>query len=218
MQRRQFLEASLASASLAAAATASAGPSALGAPGAPGAAREASREGHQSSAQKPRNGRLRQAASRWCYGGIALDELCRAIAALGGQGVDLLDEDEWHVPAKFGLTCSMCNGPGGITKGWNRMEHHDELAKKAEPMLVKAAGLKLPNLIVFTGNRAGISDADGIKNCVTGLKRITPIAEKLGVTLHLEYLNSRHDHADYQLDRTEIGVAICKQEIGRAHV
>ncbi|MCE9596175.1 MAG: TIM barrel protein [Planctomycetes bacterium] len=164
-----------------------------------------------ASAQTKRTGRIRQSASRWCYGGMTLEELCRNVAALGGVGVDLLDENEWEVPAKFGLTCSMCNGPGGITKGWNRVEHHDELVKRAEPMLAKAAALKLPNLIVFTGNRDGQSEADGIKNCVTGLKRLTPLAEKLGVTLQLEYLNSRHDHGDYQFDHTSLGVEICKQ-------
>jgi hydroxypyruvate isomerase len=165
----------------------------------------------RAQAPAKRNGRIRQAASRWCYGGLTLDELCKHVAAFGGVAIDLLDEHEWDVPAKYGLTCSMCNGPGGITKGWNRVEHHDELVKRAEPMLATAAAKKLPNLIVFTGNREGLSDADGIKNCVAGLKRLTPLAEKLGVTLQLEYLNSRHDHADYQFDRTALGVEICKQ-------
>jgi hydroxypyruvate isomerase len=65
-------------------------------------------------------------------------------------------------------------------------------------------------MIVFSGNREGISDADGIKNCVAGLKRVTPLAEKLGVTLCLELLNSRVDHHDYQCDRTDWGVEVCK--------
>lgn len=193
MQRRQFLGASLAAAWAA------------------GNSPIARASAQEPVARKQRKGRIRQSASRWCYGGMSLDELCKHVAALGGVAVDLLDEPEWTVPATYGLTCSMCNGPGGIGQGWNRVEHHDELVKKGEPMLAKAAELKLPNLIVFTGNRAGISDADGIKNCVTGLKRLTPLAEKLGVTLHLEYLNSRHDHGDYHFDRTALGVEICKQ-------
>jgi len=129
---------------------------------------------------------------------------------MGLKSIELLDEKEWKVPAKYGLTCAMANGPGPIHKGWNRVEQHDELVKASERMLplVKDAGL--PNMIVFSGNREGISDADGIKNCVAGLKRVTPLAEKLGVTLCLELLNSRVDHHDYQCDRTDWGVEVCK--------
>jgi hydroxypyruvate isomerase len=168
-------------------------------------------DAQQESAPPPKlKGRIKQSACRWCYGSIPLEDLCRAGAALGLKSIELLDEKEWKIPAKYGLTCAMANGPGPIHKGWNKVEHHDELVKGSERMLplVKDAGL--PNMIVFSGNRAGISDADGMKNCIAGLKRITPLAEKLGVTLCLELLNSRVDHHDYQCDRTDWGVEVCK--------
>lgn len=154
--------------------------------------------------------RIRQAASRWCYGGMPLDALCEQAAAIGIAAIDLLDEPEWDVPKKHGLTCSMCNGPGGIDKGWNKLEHHDELVAKAERLLPKIAERGLANMIVFSGNRAGTSDADGMRNCVAGFKRIAPLAEQVGVTLQIEVLNSRHDHADYQFDRVEWGVDVLK--------
>jgi hydroxypyruvate isomerase len=155
-------------------------------------------------------GRIHHSACRWCYGSIALDELCRQAAAMGLKSIELLDEKEWKVPAQHGLTCAMANGPGPIHKGWNRVEHHDDLVRASERLLPLVADAKLPNMIVFSGNRAGISDADGIRNCVTGLKRIAPLAERLGVTLCLELLNSRVDHHDYQCDRTDWGVEVCK--------
>ena len=166
----------------------------------------------QKDAAHPRvlKGRIHHSACRWCYGSIPLDDLCRAGAALGLKSIELLDEKEWKVPAKYGLTCAMANGPGPIHKGWNRVEHHDELVKASERMLPLAKDAGLPNMIVFSGNRAGISDADGIRNCVAGLKRVTPLAEKLGLTLCLELLNSRVDHHDYQCDRTDWGVEVCK--------
>jgi hydroxypyruvate isomerase len=72
--------------------------------------------------------------------------------------------------------------------------------------LVKARGI--PNQIVFSGNRAGQDDAEGIRNCITGLKRLMPLAESLGITIIMELLNSKVDHGDYQCDRTPFGVKI----------
>jgi hydroxypyruvate isomerase len=45
---------------------------------------------------------------------------------------------------------------------------------------------------------------------VTGLKEILPIAEKHGVILHMELLNSKVDHNDYMCDNSIWGVALCK--------
>ncbi len=60
----------------------------------------------------------------------------------------------------------------------------------------------MPNIVCFSGNRAGLSDGEGIANCIAGFKRITPTAERNGVTLCLEVLNSKVDHHDYQADHT----------------
>jgi len=150
----------------------------------------------------PIKGRLKQSACRWCYGGLSLDRLCEAGKAIGLQGIDLLGENDWAVCAKYGLTPSMANGPGNIPDGWNHVENHDRLVKGAERLLplVKAAGA--PNMILLSGNRRGIGDAEGMANCVTGVKRIIPLAEQLGVNIVMELLNSKRDHKDYQMDHT----------------
>ena len=59
-------------------------------------------------------GRLKQSVSRWCYGGIELEALCREAAAMGFHAIDLLDEKDWGVPGKHGLVCSLGNGAGGL--------------------------------------------------------------------------------------------------------
>jgi hydroxypyruvate isomerase len=66
-------------------------------------------------------------------------------------------------------------------------------------------------MIVFSGNRRGMSDADGLKHCADGLRKITPLAEKLGVTVIMELLNSRVDHGDYQCDRTDWGAELVQR-------
>ena len=112
---------------------------------------------------------------------------------------------------KYGLTCAMAHGAGkGITQGFNRVDLHDELVADYESLIpqVSAAGLK--NLICFSGNRKGLDDTQGIKNCAKGLKRLMKVAEKNNVTLVMELLNSKVDHKDYQCDHTAWGVELYK--------
>jgi hydroxypyruvate isomerase len=155
-------------------------------------------------------GRLKQSVSRWCYGGIQLETLCQEAAALGFHAIDLLDERDWGVPARYGLVCALGNGAGPIHKGFNRLEQHDELVHGTERLLGIAKAAGVPSLIVFSGNRAGLSDEEGAKNCITGLKRVAGTAEKLGVQIVIEYLNSKVDHGDYQFDHMRFGVDVVK--------
>lgn len=167
--------------------------------------------GEAQEPSPPLKGRLKQSVCKWCYGRIPLDEFCQAAARIGLKSVELLGENDWATVKQYGLTCAMANGPSGITKGWNRLEEHDALVRESERLLPLAAAAGLPNMIVFSGNRGGLSDGEGLRNCATGLKRIMPLAEQLGVTVCMELLNSKRDHKDYQCDRTEWGVNLVKE-------
>ncbi|HUQ46478.1 MAG TPA: TIM barrel protein [Gemmatimonadaceae bacterium] len=156
------------------------------------------------------HGRLKHSVSRWCYGKIPLDDLCKAAKAIGFRSVELLDEADWTVPARHGLTCAMANGFGKIPIGFNRLDQHDRLVADAERMIPRAAAAGVPNIVCFSGNRAGMSDGEGIANCITGFRRLAPTAERYGVTLCLELLNSKVDHADYHADHTAWGVQVVK--------
>ena len=153
-------------------------------------------------------GRLKLSVSRWCYGKIPLDDLCEAAKAIGFRSIELLDEADWEVPRRHGLVCAMANGFGTIPVGFNRPTQHDKLVADAERMIPRAAAAGVPNIVCFSGNRGGMSDGEGIANCIAGFKRITPLAERHGVTLCLELLNSKVDHADYQADHTAFGVQV----------
>ncbi|MBV6522587.1 MAG: hypothetical protein MNPFHGCM_02735 [Gemmatimonadaceae bacterium] len=166
---------------------------------------------HWSSLAVPRTGRLQQSVCRWCYDGIPLEQLCRAAEEMGLKSVELLGEREWHVPKQFGLTCAMANGPSTIAVGFNRPNEHDRLVAESERLLQLIAAQGLPNMIVFSGNRGGMSDGEGLENCARGLRRVAPIAERLGVTVCMELLNSKIDHRDYQCDRTPWGVELVKR-------
>ncbi|MBS1707595.1 MAG: TIM barrel protein [Armatimonadetes bacterium] len=155
-------------------------------------------------------GRLNQSVCKWCYS-MSLDDLAANAAKLGLKSVELLTEDQWPVVQKHGLTCAVAMGPTSIGTGWNRVENHDKFVEGSERLLPLVAKAGLPNMIVFSGNRNGISDEEGMANCAKGLKRIMPLAEKLGVTVIMELLNSKVDHHDYQCDKTPWGVELCKR-------
>jgi hydroxypyruvate isomerase len=161
--------------------------------------------------------RLKHSVSRWCYGKMSLDDLCATAKGIGYDGIDLLDPADWPIVKQHGLVCSMANGFGTIPVGFNRLEHHDKLVADAERLIPAAAAAGVPNIVCFSGNRAGLSDGDGIANCVTGLKRLAPTAEKHGVTLCLELLNSKVDHHDYQADHTAFGAQVV-QGVGSPRV
>ncbi len=158
-------------------------------------------------------GKINHSACRWCYSTVPLDELCKRGKEIGLSGIDLLTIDEVPTAQKYDLTCSMVHFDGkgyGIPKGFNRLEHHKDLIEYYEDRIPKAAKLGLKNYICFSGNRAGLSDEQGLANCVIGLKKIMAIAEKNKITVCMELLNSKIDHKDYQCDNSNWGTALVK--------
>lgn len=169
--------------------------------------------------QPPKPRKLRQSVCRWIYQQIPLDEFCRQVAAIGITGIDLLTANEWPIPNKHGLVCTMAYGPKTmqIHHGLNRKEHHAEFVTECERLLPRIAEAGIPNMIVFSGNRDGQDDATGIANCIAGLQQLAPLAERHGVTLCLEYLNSKVDHKDYAFDRLQYGLQVV-QGVGSQRV
>ncbi|MFQ6097700.1 MAG: hydroxypyruvate isomerase family protein [Armatimonadota bacterium] len=72
------------------------------------------------------------------------------------------------------------------------------------------AANNIPSLICFSGNREGLDDLQGLRNCAACLKRVAGYAEDKGVTLCTELLNSKVNHPDYQCDHTAWGVVLCE--------
>ncbi len=156
-----------------------------------------------------RSGRIRQSVSRWCYKSIPLDTLCAAVAEMGLKGIDLLQPEEYEVPRRYGLVCAMGYAGGGeIDRGLNRLENHAAIEAGFRKYIPLAAKAGVPNVITFSGLRAGLSDEEGARNTVAGLRRLRSIAEDHGVTICMELLNSRVDHPDYMADHTAWGAKV----------
>jgi hydroxypyruvate isomerase len=99
----------------------------------------------------------------------------------------------------------------GIEQGFNDPKLHNELVKSYEEIIPKVAAAGFNQIICFSGNRRGMADEEGMKNCAVGLKRLMPTAEKYKVTLVMELLNSKVNHKDYMCDRTHWGAALADQ-------
>jgi hydroxypyruvate isomerase len=171
-------------------------------------------------AELPDVGRLpaafKHSVCRWPYGKLSVDELARMARELKLDSVELLERDEWPIARSHGLSCAMGYAPvpeprTRLTRGFNRLEHHTWLLPAYERAIPLAAAARIPNLICFSGNRDGLDEEEGLANCARGLESLLPAAERHGVTICMELLNSKVDHADYQCDRTPWGVALVKR-------
>ncbi len=157
-------------------------------------------------------GRVNHSVCKWCYPKIALEDLCVAGKEMGLRSIELLEVADFRTLKKHDLACAMVSGvPGGITKGLNRLENHDAIFEFFERTIPIVAEAGYPNIICFSGNRAGMDDQKGLENCAVGLKRIAPTAEKHKINICMELLNSKVNHPDYMCDHTAWGVELAKQ-------
>jgi hydroxypyruvate isomerase len=155
-------------------------------------------------------GNIHHSVSQWCFNDIPLDDFAKACMEMGIESIELLGEKDWATVQKAGLKCAVGYATDwGIPKGFNRIANHEKLITDFETMIPIAAAAGIPNLICFSGNREGQNDNEGMINCAKGLRRLMPAAEKHGVTIIMELLNS-YGHKDYQCDKTTWGSALCE--------
>ncbi len=159
---------------------------------------------------------IRHSVCKWCFGKIPLEEFAKAVKEFGIESVELLDPKDWPTVQKLGLTCALATGTTTIPVGFNRIENHAKYVASMTERINAVADAGLPSVIVFSGNRtdkAGVtvSDEQGIENCAIGLKQIMGVAEKRGVNVIMELLNSKVNHKDYMCDRTPWGVELVKR-------
>ena len=156
------------------------------------------------------NGKINHSVCRWCYSKIPLEDLCKEVVAMGMKSIELQGPEDWPTLKKYGLHCAMPWGAGmGIEKGFNNPALHDELVASYEAIFPKLKAAGYDKVICFSGNRKGMSNEEGMENCAKGLKRLMSSAEKHGVTMVMELLNSKVNHKDYMCDYSKWGVDLC---------
>jgi hydroxypyruvate isomerase len=161
-------------------------------------------------AKAPGKGRLKQSVCRWCYPKISLDELCSSGKRMGLVGIDLLNPADFPTVKKYGLVCTMTMSHP-LSDGLCDPKYQESSVKAIVAAIEATSKEGWRNVICFSGNRRGIDDRTGLANCAKALKEVVPVAEKAGVTLQMELLNSKVDHKDYMCDLSNWGVELVKR-------
>jgi sugar phosphate isomerase/epimerase len=168
------------------------------------------------------HGRIQQSIVFWCFNVAGdkwdIEKTCQVAKGLGCKSVEICGPETWATLKKHGLICAIApNGmPGApFMKGFNNTKYHDEVISRTSQMIDDCSAAGVPSVIGFTGYKwrdaddpksGEISLDEGADNCVAGLKKIAGLAEKKGVTLCIEHLNTRDDshpmkgHPGYQGD------------------
>lgn len=186
-----------------------------------------------STAALTLKGNIKHSVVFWCFN-IAgelwdIEKMCQVAKELGCLSVEIVGPESFDVLKKYGLTCAIAaNGmPGApFMKGFNNLKYHDEVIETTRKTIDACAKANVPNVIAFTGykwndaddpNSGEISAEQGFANCVAGLKKLAPYAEKKGVTICLEHLNTRDGthpmkgHPGYQGDDIDYVCNIARQ-------
>ena len=155
---------------------------------------------------------LKQSFAWWAFARKVAtpEELVKEAVRIGYAAVEMTPSELFPMIRDNGLVIASIGGHGTLSDGMNNPASHNRIAAEIEDKLQTAAQFQIPNLIVFSGNRNGISEEEGRENCATVLRRVAPFAESAGVNLVMELLNSRVDHPDYQCDHTQWGVEMCR--------
>jgi len=148
---------------------------------------------------------------------MSLDAYFAKLAEIGFQAFET-----WERPANFmelvqaaqkrGLALASFGGHGTLASGLIDKTQHDRIEAELRTSIDIAADLGTPGVICFSGNRIeGLSDEQAIDVAAAGLSRVIGHAEKKGVNLNMELLNSKVNHPGYACDKSAFGLAVCKK-------
>ena len=158
-------------------------------------------------------GNINHSVCQWCFSKTPVEELFEKASSYVITAIDLLGSKDWPTLVKYGLSCAMGTAPWiSLTDGFADANNHKELQEKYLELIPKAAASGIKNIICFSGNRTDqISDVQGLENCAVGLDPIAKAAEKEGITIVMELLNSKVDHKGYMCDHTIWGTELCEK-------
>ncbi len=160
------------------------------------------------------------------FANLPFADRIRKAAACGFRNVEM-----WFVDASFKgksgklarmaeahdvtITNTVIGSPDGtIGGGLTNPAHRKKWLSRAAMTIEYTKQAGIPATIVCTGNEVkGMTHTKMRASVIAGLKATVEMAEKAGVTLLLEPLNTRYDHKGYFLTSSDEGAEICR-EIG----
>jgi hydroxypyruvate isomerase len=168
-------------------------------------------------AYKIKNSGIKHTLMGWCWKPMDTLLLAQHAQDIGLKGIEGIDRKYYPDVQKLGLEISLVGGHG-FSNGPCNTKFRDEVITKLTEGIDVAASVGAKKVITFTGMKyEGMDREQAIKNCLDTWKVVLPHAEKNGITLVLEHLNSRDDthpmkgHPGYFGDDVDFCVDLIKQ-------
>ena len=186
-----------------------------------------------ASAQLPRQsadanfrvnkGRIKQSVMGWCFNPMKAEVLARHCKEIGLVAIEGIGREAYKAVKEIGLEISLVSSHGFAQGPCNPKFKDEVVTKLTEAIdLAKAVGSK--RVITFTGMRFdGMDETQAATDCVEVWKKVLPHAERQGITLCLEHLNSRDSthpmkgHPGYFGDNVDFCVDLIKR-VGSDHL
>ena len=130
----------------------------------------------------------------WCFNPMPTLELAKHCKEIGLVAMEGIDSKHYPAVRELGLKISLVSGGHGFKNGPCNPKNTDAVINGLKKGIDLAAEIGTKKVITFTGMSYKDIDPDqAAKLCVETWKRVIPHAEKKGITLVLEHLNSRDD-------------------------
>jgi len=178
----------------------------------------ASRIHAQEEGLGSRQGRIKQSVMPqvWTGTDFTLPERCEILSLMGFAGMDLPQPGDIPVLQDFGLTPTLMTARSGTSfqNGIIRRELHQQIVDETHEGIDICVASGCKNLILFPGERRGMSREEGADNAAEVLARIAPYAEEKGVYVCMEITNSKvaaDNRADQVFDDIYWGFDVCRR-------
>ena len=143
---------------------------------------------------KVKNGRIRQSVMGWCFNPMPTMELAKHCKDIGLVAMEGIDAKHYPAVRELGLKISLVSGGHGFRNGPCDPKNTETVINGIKKGIDLAADIGTKGVITFTGMKYKDMDPDkAAALCVETWKKVIPHAEKKGINLVLEHLNSRDD-------------------------
>lgn len=143
---------------------------------------------------KIKNGKIRQSVMGWCFNPMPTMDLAKHCKEIGLVAMEGIDAKHYPAVRELGLKISLVSGGHGFRNGPCDPKNTETVINGLKKGIDLAAEIGTKSVITFTGMKYKDMDPEkAAKLCIETWKKVMPHAEKKGITLVLEHLNSRDD-------------------------
>lgn len=142
-------------------------------------------------AYRVRRDGIRHSVMGWCFNPMDTLELARHAKEIGLVGIEGIDRKHYKAVRDMGLAISLVSSHG-FAEGPCDPRFSDAAVAKLDEAIDVAGEVGSKKVITFTGMRfPGMDEAKATEDCIAAWKKVLPKAEREGIVLCLEHLNSR---------------------------